>query len=290
MSKRMIVCLLAVLSVGLFAGHHEEKGYLGVALGEDGEAPKGVLIESVYSGSAAETAGLEDGDLIISINGNEVITVHDLSKVMADFEVGDLVTVTIDRAGDLITREVELGNLPQIHHQMINKWVQPFQISKAYIGIEGETLGDQLAAYFDVESGVLITRVVEETPAAAAGLKAGDVVVGIAGKDVTSMNDLHVGMADIEPETTIDVSVIRKGKARSIQVTPAARKGWQFEAGDNAWHFKPGQFEFDFSGLEHLHEIMPNLEHFHSEEWREEMEKLREELEKLKQELKKKDQ
>ncbi|WP_419948295.1 PDZ domain-containing protein [Candidatus Palauibacter sp.] len=71
-------------------------------------------------------------------------------------------------------------------------------LGRPRLGVNVRSLGDQLADYFGVEDGVLVTSVAEDTPASAAGLRAGDVIVGIGDEDIDSQGDLTRALADIE--------------------------------------------------------------------------------------------
>lgn len=65
------------------------------------DAPYGVEVKSVEAGSAAETAGLKEGDLIIKFNGTSVKTVAEINELKEKFNVGDKVTLTLYRDGEL---------------------------------------------------------------------------------------------------------------------------------------------------------------------------------------------
>ena len=66
------------------------------------------------------------------------------------------------------------------------------------LGANTQSLGDQLAEYFGVEGGVLVTSVHEDTPAAAGGLRAGDVIVGLGDEDIDDPGDLREALAEVE--------------------------------------------------------------------------------------------
>lgn len=67
--------------------------------GDGGSVPAGVSIQSVESGSAADTSGLEAGDLITSIDGEQVVTMDDLIVALRHRMAGSEVTLLIDRDG-----------------------------------------------------------------------------------------------------------------------------------------------------------------------------------------------
>lgn len=112
------------------------------------------------------------------------------------------------------------------------------------IGVGATSLSKQLGDYFGVAEGkgVLITSVEPDSPASRAGLKAGDVVVGAAGSDVTEMSDLTKALNSKE-EGDVTLTIVRDKKQRTINVTPEKREG--------------GSFYFDGDSLKKL-KIAPN--------------------------------
>ncbi len=85
------------------------------------------------------------------------------------------------------------------------------------LGANTQSLGDQLAEYFGVEGGVLVTSVYEDTPASEGGLRAGDVIVGIGDEDVGDPNDLREALADLEPGE-VSVRIVRDGAEQTLTV------------------------------------------------------------------------
>ncbi|MGD2122831.1 MAG: PDZ domain-containing protein [Gemmatimonadota bacterium] len=91
--------------------------------------------------------------------------------------------------------------------------------------IEGQTvvygaqlapLNPQLAEYFSVEHGVMVIEVLEDTPAADAGLQGGDIIVSVGGEEVATLSDLRFGLAAFEGP--LQVGVIRKGEPVEVQI------------------------------------------------------------------------
>ncbi len=92
-----------------------EKPYLGVTLQTysytttSGEVIYGAMIYSVESGSAAETYGLQRGDLIIAIDDTEITSSSDATTAVGNYAAGDTIVVTIDRNGETMEITVVLG-------------------------------------------------------------------------------------------------------------------------------------------------------------------------------------
>lgn len=89
----------------------------------------------------------------------------------------------------------------------------------ARMGVRLQSLGDQLAEYFGVgeRKGALVTSVREDSPAEAAGLRAGDVIVGVGGDEVEDPGDVLRAVRSAEPGAT-SVSIVRDGEERSVTV------------------------------------------------------------------------
>lgn len=92
------------------------------------------------------------------------------------------------------------------------------------LGANTQSLGDQLAEYFGVEGGVLVTSVHEDTPAAEGGLRAGDVIVGLGDEEIDDPDDLRRALADLEPGE-VSLRVVRDGAEQTLTVELEEREG-----------------------------------------------------------------
>jgi S1-C subfamily serine protease len=78
-------------------------------------------------------------------------------------------------------------------------------------------LSDQLAGYFGVKDGVLVTSVADDSAAAKAGIKAGDVVTSFNGSDVTQPSDLRRRIQRLEDGDEFTVGVVRDKKSLTLK-------------------------------------------------------------------------
>lgn len=101
------------------------------------------------------------------------------------------------------------------------------KVSRGYIGALLQNLTPELAQQFGVKEGhgALIADVTPGGPAAKAGLKQGDVVVGIDGKKVESSDDLTMDVISHAPGTAVSLDVIRNGQPMKINITLGQRPG-----------------------------------------------------------------
>ncbi len=101
------------------------------------------------------------------------------------------------------------------------------RVRRSYIGVGGQTVpiprpiarANQLA----VTAGVLVVAVEPDSPAAAAGLRDGDVVLAFAGEAVTGVDDLHRLLTDQRIGTPATVSILRSARRRQLTVVPGER-------------------------------------------------------------------
>jgi serine protease DegQ len=105
----------------LIESGHVEHAYLGIqpaplteelSKSFDLDVNAGALVRAVPSNTPADRAGVEQGDVIVSLQGEPIETVEDLFAALRDYKPGDSVTVTVVRDGKRRDLDVELGRLP----------------------------------------------------------------------------------------------------------------------------------------------------------------------------------
>jgi S1-C subfamily serine protease len=83
-------------------------------------------------------------------------------------------------------------------------------------GAEFRHLAGNLADYFDgVEEGLLVVRVIPETPASRLGLREGDVVVEVEGRECRDVHSLRRAVAEAGPDGDVSLTWVRKGERQS---------------------------------------------------------------------------
>jgi len=93
-------------------------------------------------------------------------------------------------------------------------------VKRGALGGEAQDVTPQLAAMLGLDDnprGAVVPRVRAGSPAATAGLRAGDVIVGLAGRDVASAQDLHNAEGLTRPGASVEVRLIRDGEVRTVQ-------------------------------------------------------------------------
>jgi Do/DeqQ family serine protease len=103
--------------------------------------------------------------------------------------------------------------------------VRDGQVTRGWIGVEPQDLSPELAESFGVApgSGVIITGVLQNGPAARAGIRPGDVITRVAGREVGNVAQLLSAVAALPPGTPAQLDVVRKGDKSTLDVTPGRR-------------------------------------------------------------------
>ena len=218
---------------------------------------RGVAVEKVMENSPAAQAGLQNGDVIVRFNGEEVTSVRKLTRMIGEVAPDHQARITVLRNGSereitatlgkrpaptfveggfggtlVPSTRIPLGEMPQIApfppngRTMIippnGNGENVFIFGNArQIGVGVSSLGKQLGDYFGVADGkgVLINNVVENSPAAKAGLRAGDVIIEIDGKAVNQTFDLSRAINE-KKEGDVTLTIIRNKNRQTVRVTP----------------------------------------------------------------------
>jgi Do/DeqQ family serine protease len=98
-------------------------------------------------------------------------------------------------------------------------------VRRGWIGVEPADLSPDLMETFGVKArnGVLVTGVLQNGPAAQAGLRPGDVIVEVGGKQIGNVSELLTNVAGLKPGTPTPFKVQRRDESLQLQVTPGLR-------------------------------------------------------------------
>jgi predicted metalloprotease with PDZ domain len=225
----MLLVLLAPVAEAI-AG--QGRGYIGVTVvgvdsKDEAAERRGVFIDTVHVGSGAEAAGLLEDDRILTLNGIAIEDVDDMDIVLDATRPGETLQVGVLRDGTEQNYEVVLGGKPAtagtvlMHHFSSDggKWVIEMAGQGPRMGANLQPLSAQLADYFGVPSGLLVTEVVEGGAAWEAGLAAGDVLLDIDGQDVGHQKGVQEVLTRHEAGDVVDVTVQRRGRTERYSLT-----------------------------------------------------------------------
>jgi serine protease Do len=103
---------------------------------------------------------------------------------------------------------------------VIRQLIKTGEVKRGWLGVHIQTVTDEIAESLGLDKarGALVASVVEDGPAANSDLKPGDVILEFGGVEVPEMRRLPRIVADVEPDTTVDVDVWRDGKEATVKV------------------------------------------------------------------------
>ncbi len=179
--------------------------------------PKGAIVTKLANKSPAAKADMQVGDLIVAVDGDNIKDSRDLSRKIAAYTPNNNVRVTVLRDGKKRDLSVELGLFPSGQKLAALK-----QGDKMPASTEMEDLGLSLApvsASSGPDSkGVVIVEVNPDSKAAEKGLKAGDIILEVAGNEVSNPEDVakSVRKAKDKGRTAVHMLVRSGGSQRFI--------------------------------------------------------------------------
>jgi serine protease Do len=183
---------------------------------------KGALVAQVTPDSPAAAAGLEQGDVILSYNGQPIKELRDLTKKVADTDPGTSAEMKVWRDGKEMNVDVEIGTAPG-NDQVMAAAEQPAQDNTPKLGVALATLTPEALRSLDLPDGTkgaLVTDVQPGSPAAEKGLQRGDVIVEADRQKVTEPKTVADAVRDAAQrgDQTILLLVKHEGQDRFVAV------------------------------------------------------------------------
>ena len=204
---------------------HVTRGWLGVSIQEVTpelaksfglKEKKGALVAQVFSGSPAEKAGIERGDVIVEFDGKQVADSKDLPGIVAATPVGKDVTIKLSRDGKVLDRQVKVGEMEE------KAEVAKAPSSNKSLGITVQNLTPEIARSLGLkkETGVVVTRVEPGSPAADAGIQTGDVIREVNRKPVKSVEEFVQKIEKAKDQDNVLLSLQRGQNSLFAAVVP----------------------------------------------------------------------
>lgn len=231
-------------------------GRLGVTISDieaaDSKTTPGVRIDEIEEGSPAEKAGFQKGDIVIEFDGERVRSTRQFSRLVSETPPGRQVTAIVSRNGQrstltvtprdssaysfldsenrraLETLEGRLRVLPtpvpprapatpRAPRAPEPPAIERFFYSGGTLGVTTNSLSDQLQEYFGAKGGLLVTSVTDDSAAAKAGVKAGDVIVSVNGRSVDDPFELRREVQRLDQGEEFTLEIVRDRKAMTLK-------------------------------------------------------------------------
>ncbi len=184
-----------------------KRGYLGTSIAEvNAEAAQqfkskvreGAIVRGVMPNSPAEKAGLEPGDVILTLNGQKVATPASLQGIVEQLTIGQAYPLEISRNGQSKSLTVKIEAMPDDYSlaraNRSRSETPSVEVDK--FGLQVKTLTKDLAQQLQLPNatGVVVTKVDDGSLADDAGIATGDVIERVGEHAVTSVDDFQKAM------------------------------------------------------------------------------------------------
>ena len=195
---------------------------------------KGAIVSDLVAGGPAERAGLQTGDVVVGINGKPVTSSSELTRNVAQAQAGDNLRLDVIRDGKRIAINVRSGLRPSEKElaQSANdnddenpttpdgpSVQRPVVIGMGLAPLD-ETLRRRYQIPATVRGGAVITSVRSDSDAGEKGLRAGDVIVSAANRNVSSASDVAaaVDAAKKANRPSVLLGVSRSGRTLYVPI------------------------------------------------------------------------
>jgi serine protease Do len=241
---------------------HNSQSYLGIVCGDidnDRAAalklkePTGAEVLNVDRDAPAGKAGLRPHDVILQMNGQQIAGEEQLRRMLHETPAGRKVALLISRDGQPQTVTVQLADRATIEqdawsqHMVIpapddddsfvlaapsghgsgagSGFFGAMSLGPPSVGVDLDVLGSQLADYFGVKDGqgLLVKHVAENSPAAKAGLKAGDVITKANGQTMATLGE-WMKMLHANKGKQVQLILVRNHKEQAVTLEPGESK------------------------------------------------------------------
>lgn len=216
---------------------------IGVMLGgsEEVDGTTGVVVEDVVEDGPADDAGVRPGDVITALNGAVLggEPARGIVEAMRDVEPGDTVTVTYYRDGqrrsaDVVTSDASVSMwsgegfdvrvAPRMDAERLRERLGELNVvtPRSYMrrlwisGLELAEVNPALGEYFGTDVGVLVTDIDDDS---GLGLRPGDVILAIDGRDVRDAAHVRAILDSYRPDEEITFRVVRQEREMVVAGT-----------------------------------------------------------------------
>ncbi|MDX1733018.1 MAG: Do family serine endopeptidase [Halioglobus sp.] len=174
------------------------------------DRPMGALIAQVAEDGPADKAGLESGDVIVSFDGQMIETSGDLPHVVGLIAPDSVVEVDIIRDSRRKTLDVKVGGLGADDSFALRAG-QSENGRGGRLGLVVEEVPPESLERNGLSGGVLVREVLQESPAAGAGILAGDIITLIQSTPIKSVKSFDKAVKGLDENSSIRMRLIRRG-------------------------------------------------------------------------------
>jgi S1-C subfamily serine protease len=163
-------------------------------------------VKTVFPRGPGGAAGFKRDDVLMSVNGKPTYTLYDYAMEMLNVPPGGVVRLGVVRGGRELPQPIVVQLVP----------VPTEALSDEHLGLVAADVPD-------VEAGVVVRRLRPGGPAAAIGVKVGDVILGLGGRRIYNTDDLLVLLQNVRAGDLVSITVQRMVPDVGLRELPAGR-------------------------------------------------------------------
>ena len=171
------------------------------------DRPMGALVTEVLEDTPAEEAGLASGDVILSVDGEDVDLSSDLPFMIGRRKSGDVVNLKVWRDRSELDVEVTLALLPDDEDDSEATPEDGDELKPGALGLGVSEVPQELATRLDVEGGVLVRS--STGLARAADIQSGDIILKVQGAAITSLAEFSSAVENLAPGDHASFLILR---------------------------------------------------------------------------------
>jgi S1-C subfamily serine protease len=198
-----------------------ERAFLGVEEDSDEDEDEDGLVVEIVRGAAAAKAGLKTNDKILKLNDTPLKSWEDLTDFMRRAKPGDKVKITYARNGKEMTAETTLTSRDDVKKD---------KYQRGFLGVSDRDDDDEDALGVEVS----ITR---NSAADKAGLRSGDVILGLDDAEIRDYEDISDFMDETAPGQKIKITYERNGQKNTVEATLGEVKDWSSFNSSGNWNW-----------------------------------------------------
>jgi len=189
------------------------------------DSEEGAYVNEVLEDSPADSAGIQECDVIIEFNGKKLFDSDDLAKTVRRTLPETKVSLVIVRESEKKTLHLTVGKKRESQQYRFGGTMpsipdMPVFLGNRILGLQLLTLNEQLGEYFGAPNseGVLVEEVEHKSTAEKAGFKAGDIVIRVGGKTVDAVEIIRKELQKYDEGDTVKFEVMRKSTKKILNM------------------------------------------------------------------------
>lgn len=208
----------------IISGEPLKRGWLGIRFADLADDPglakslgiehrPGVVVTELWAEQPGHKAGLQAGDVILEVDGQNVIDGAILQRAIASKQPGNIVTLTILRTKEIVMLDVELGEQPSDEQLVALRRERPAEVSIDKMGLEVSELTPGQAKHIGVPAetkGLLVKKVRAGSLANQLGIRPNDIITEIQQQKIETIDEFNSVLGEASLSEVISMTVVNR--------------------------------------------------------------------------------